>query len=338
MTSSTRRTSAVGGRETALPRRSSGHWFAQGGWPARPYGAGDQAVCQHGPAGPMRVGCLRSIFAGPATLLCGGCRPITSTSTRCTTSTGARRGTRSGKPWRCCAPGQDTLCRVVQLCGMAHCQSAGRGAQAQFMGLVSEQSLYNLLARHIELEVLPAAADFGVGIIPWSPLQSGLLGGVVRKSARAAAAISVGRKPPTGCAPSLRRMKTSASPWGRSRLRWHWLGCSPVQLSLRRLSDPARWSSSRAHCDRSRSPSTNRRSSNSTPSSRVTAPRRKATPGTAPIEAEEGQRIPIGCPCSWASRGAVCGARSVQGFWAVLGIVVVMGVVVGLFGFAAHHL
>ena len=49
------------------------------------------------------------------------------------------------------------------------------------MGLVSEQSLYNLLARHIELEVLPAAADFGVGIIPWSPLQSGLLGGVVRK-------------------------------------------------------------------------------------------------------------------------------------------------------------
>ena len=49
------------------------------------------------------------------------------------------------------------------------------------MGLVSEQSLYNLLARHVELEVLPAAVDFGVGIIPWSPLQSGLLGGVVRK-------------------------------------------------------------------------------------------------------------------------------------------------------------
>ena len=57
----------------------------------------------------------------------------------------------------------------------------GVARERNFMGLVSEQSLYNLLARHIELEVLPAAADFGVGIIPWSPLQSGLLGGVVRK-------------------------------------------------------------------------------------------------------------------------------------------------------------
>ena len=49
------------------------------------------------------------------------------------------------------------------------------------LGLVSEQSIYNLLVRDVELEVLPAAQDYGVGIIPWSPLQGGLLGGVVRK-------------------------------------------------------------------------------------------------------------------------------------------------------------
>ncbi len=60
-------------------------------------------------------------------------------------------------------------------------KAQGVARQRNFMGLVSEQSLYNLLARHLELEVLPAAADFGVGIIPWSPLQGGLLGGVVRK-------------------------------------------------------------------------------------------------------------------------------------------------------------
>jgi len=60
-------------------------------------------------------------------------------------------------------------------------KAQGVAHERKFMGLVSEQSLYNLLARHIELEVLPAAADFGVGIIPWSPLQGGLLGGVVRK-------------------------------------------------------------------------------------------------------------------------------------------------------------
>jgi aryl-alcohol dehydrogenase-like predicted oxidoreductase len=49
------------------------------------------------------------------------------------------------------------------------------------MGLVSEQSIYNLLNRWIELEVLPAARHYGIGIIPWSPLQGGLLSGVLRK-------------------------------------------------------------------------------------------------------------------------------------------------------------
>jgi aryl-alcohol dehydrogenase-like predicted oxidoreductase len=47
-------------------------------------------------------------------------------------------------------------------------------------GLVSEQSLYNLLTRDIELEVLPAAIAYGVGVIPWSPLDGGLLGGVLK--------------------------------------------------------------------------------------------------------------------------------------------------------------
>jgi aryl-alcohol dehydrogenase-like predicted oxidoreductase len=50
-----------------------------------------------------------------------------------------------------------------------------------FMGLVSEQSLYNLNDRMIELEVIPASKDYGLGIIPWSPLAGGLLGGVLQK-------------------------------------------------------------------------------------------------------------------------------------------------------------
>ncbi|MGH3822898.1 MAG: aldo/keto reductase [Pseudonocardiaceae bacterium] len=48
-------------------------------------------------------------------------------------------------------------------------------------GLVSEQSIYNLLNRWIELEVLPAARHYGIGLIPWSPLHGGLLSGVLRK-------------------------------------------------------------------------------------------------------------------------------------------------------------
>ncbi len=47
-----------------------------------------------------------------------------------------------------------------------------------FLGLVSEQSLYNLSARMVELEVIPACRSYGLGLIPWSPLASGLLGGI----------------------------------------------------------------------------------------------------------------------------------------------------------------
>lgn len=46
-----------------------------------------------------------------------------------------------------------------------------------FKGFVSEQSVYNLLQRTIELEVIPACASYGMGILPWSPLCSGLLAG-----------------------------------------------------------------------------------------------------------------------------------------------------------------
>ena len=62
---------------------------------------------------------------------------------------------------------------------IAQAQESAR--RRNFLGLSSEQSLYNLLARTIELEVLPAALHYGVGVIPWSPLQAGLLGGIIKK-------------------------------------------------------------------------------------------------------------------------------------------------------------
>src|SRR3954447_15702780 len=57
----------------------------------------------------------------------------------------------------------------------------GAADKRNFLGLVSEQSIYNLLTRQVELEVLPACQDFGLGVIPWSPLHGGLLGGILRK-------------------------------------------------------------------------------------------------------------------------------------------------------------
>ena len=50
------------------------------------------------------------------------------------------------------------------------------------MGLVSEQSLYNLRDRTIELEVIPACEAYGVGLIPYSPLAGGLLAGVLQRT------------------------------------------------------------------------------------------------------------------------------------------------------------
>ncbi|MFF5965089.1 aldo/keto reductase [Streptomyces collinus] len=49
------------------------------------------------------------------------------------------------------------------------------------IGLVSEQCLYNLYERRAEMEVIPAAQEYGLGVIPWSPLHGGALGGVLKK-------------------------------------------------------------------------------------------------------------------------------------------------------------
>ncbi|RXZ83851.1 aldo/keto reductase [Paenibacillaceae bacterium] len=54
--------------------------------------------------------------------------------------------------------------------------------ERKFMGLVCEQHKYSLLNRLPELEVLPAARDLGLGVVAWSPLNGGLLGGGALKS------------------------------------------------------------------------------------------------------------------------------------------------------------
>ncbi|MBL1067524.1 aldo/keto reductase [Streptomyces sp. 7-21] len=60
-------------------------------------------------------------------------------------------------------------------------QANEAAARRGMVGLVSEQCLYNLAERRAEMEVIPAAIDYGLGVIPWSPLHGGLLGGVIRK-------------------------------------------------------------------------------------------------------------------------------------------------------------
>lgn len=61
------------------------------------------------------------------------------------------------------------------------CQEASK---RDMTGLVSEQSIYHLDNRMIELEVIPACREYGLGLIPWSPLGGGLLGGALEKASQ----------------------------------------------------------------------------------------------------------------------------------------------------------
>jgi len=78
--------------------------------------------------------------------------------------------------------------------------------QRHFMGLVSEQSLYNLTARMIELEVIPACQAYGLGIIPWSPLAGGLLGGVLQ-------GVKEGRRASEGIQKRIEQMRDKLEAW-----------------------------------------------------------------------------------------------------------------------------
>ncbi|MFI9584491.1 aldo/keto reductase [Streptomyces sp. NPDC052236] len=67
-------------------------------------------------------------------------------------------------------------------------------------GLVSEQCLYNLAERRAEMEVIPAAQEYGLGVIPWSPLHGGLLGGAIRKEREGGGARSTSGRSSTALA------------------------------------------------------------------------------------------------------------------------------------------
>jgi len=85
-------------------------------------------------------------------------------------------------------------------------KAQGAATARHFLGLVSEQSLYNLKDRMIELEVLPACKDYGLGVIPWSPLAGGLLGGVLQK-------IKEGRRADEDVQKDVKKYRTQLEGW-----------------------------------------------------------------------------------------------------------------------------
>jgi aryl-alcohol dehydrogenase-like predicted oxidoreductase len=65
-------------------------------------------------------------------------------------------------------------------------------------GPVSLQPQYNLLVREIEWEIVPAAQDAGLGMLPWSPLGGGWLTGKYRRDQRPSGATRLGEDPGRG--------------------------------------------------------------------------------------------------------------------------------------------
>ena len=137
-------------------------------------------------------------------------------------------------------------------------QANEAAARRHFLGLVSEQSLYNLMARTVELEVLPACRAYGLGVIPWSPLAGGLLGGASDRRHRPAQERAAALR--AGAAAARAVGSVLHASWARSRPPSRSRGCCTRRASPRRSSGRARSSSSKARrCARPRSSSTTQR-------------------------------------------------------------------------------
>ncbi len=97
---------------------------------------------------------------------------------------------------------------------IAEAQEAARRHGA--FGLVSEQSLYNLAERTVELEVLPACQGYGLGVLPWSPLHGGLLGGILARQAVASTTVASTPAAATTGAATMGAATTGAATTGAS--------------------------------------------------------------------------------------------------------------------------
>lgn len=104
-----------------------------------------------------------------------------------------------------------------------HIAAASEAAKRRnYLGLISEQSIYNLTTRALELEVIPACQHYGLGLIPYSPLDEGLLGGVL-------AGISQGRRAGEGVQKLLAKHRDKIERYEKFCAE---LGRKPAQVAL----------------------------------------------------------------------------------------------------------
>ena len=117
-------------------------------------------------------------------------------------------------PWDECWEAMEQLVREGKVLYIGSSNFAGwhlaqaneQAKKRNFLGLVSEQSKYHLLCRYPELEVVPACKEYGMGIIPWSPLASGVLGGALQKA-------SEGRRAQAGVQAEVEKHRPALEKW-----------------------------------------------------------------------------------------------------------------------------
>ena len=119
-------------------------------------------------------------------------------------------------PWEELAQAFDTLVKQGKILyigssnfpGLYIADAIHECRQRGMMGLVCEQTQYSLLCRLPELEVLPACEKFGLGVIPWSPLAGGVLGGVLAKEKA-----DVSRRANEGAKKRIDKMRPQLQAW-----------------------------------------------------------------------------------------------------------------------------
>jgi aryl-alcohol dehydrogenase-like predicted oxidoreductase len=120
--------------------------------------------------------------------------------------------------------GKATYIGSSNFAGWHIAQACEAARQRHFLGLVSEQSLYNLIDRTIELEVIPACKGYGLGLLPWSPLKGGVLGGILKKQADGRRASELAQKTLAKHGPALEKYEALCerigAPPGEVALGW----------------------------------------------------------------------------------------------------------------------
>ncbi|MEO1065033.1 MAG: aldo/keto reductase [Actinomycetota bacterium] len=104
------------------------------------------------------------------------------------------------------AQGKITYVGTSNFAGWTIAQGAEVARARASLGPVSEQSLYHLAERRIELEVIPACEAYGLALLPWSPLAGGLLAGAL-------AAVDGDRRSAAGMRDRVEAMRPQLERW-----------------------------------------------------------------------------------------------------------------------------